>query len=261
MTPYLSISETEPVTTDLELYYETSTSGNFVSLNEVVRLSFTGVDGVTEAVGDFYESDIVGASAVNGFSFIDADGTVQPSATAVVSNIVDNNGVVYPTDPADPLTPFVLDNLGAGVWNLELNILPVDFNISPTPGTAIRTYNISYEATIPTIDGPLVSNLNNAQVISLLNYRPNVTGFLESAATTNPGNILAPGGTAEVTNPPFGVTTVFGKFQGDNGSSVGAQTNLVWELGKAVNPNYGEIWSVDCSNGDLSWDTTLPRFK
>ena len=258
MTPYLSISETEPVTTDLELYYETSTSGNFVSLNEVVRLSFTGVDGVTEAVGDFYESDIVGASAVNGFSFIDADGTVQPSATAVVSNIVDNNGVVYPTDPADPLTPFVLDNLGAGVWNLELNILPVDFNISPTPGTAIRTYNISYEATIPTIDGPLVSNLNNAQVISLLNYRPNVTGFLESAATTNPGNILAPGGTAEVTNPPFGVTTVFGKFQGDNGSSVGAQTNLVWELGKAVNPNYGEIWSVDCSNGDLSWDTTLP---
>ena len=67
MTPYLSISETEPVTTDLELYYETSTSGNFVELNEVVRLSFTGVDGVTESVGDFYESDIIGASAVNGF--------------------------------------------------------------------------------------------------------------------------------------------------------------------------------------------------
>jgi len=255
MTPYLSISETEPVQSNLELFYETSTCGNFVTLNDEVRLSFTGVDAVTETTGDFYESDIIGASAVNGFSFVDADGTVQPSATAIITKVVDNNGVLYAT--GGPTAPFILDNLGGGIWNLELNILPVDFNITPTIGTAIRNYLISYEATLPTIDGPLVTTLNNAQLVDLLNYRPNVTGFDESAATTNPGNIALPGETINVTTPPA-VTTVYGDFKGDNGSTAGAQTNLTWELGKTVIPDYGEIWTVDCTTGALAWDQALP---
>ena len=248
MTPYLSISETEPVESNLELYYETSTAGNFVTLNDEVRLSFTGIDGVTESVGDFYESDIIGASAVNGFSFVDTDGTVQPSATAVVSGIVDNNATVYAIDPADPTCPFVLNNLGAGIWNLELNILPTDFNIT----TNIRTYTISYIATIPTIDGPLVTTLTNAQVVSLLNYRPNYTGFEDTLL-----NIIPPNGTLDVTTPPV-VTTIYGDFKGDNGSIAGSQTNLAWELGKPVTPDYGEIWTVDCNTGALAWDQALP---
>tara|TARA_R110002020_G_scaffold387042_1_gene597780 strand:- start:13776 stop:18989 length:5214 start_codon:yes stop_codon:yes gene_type:complete len=262
MTPYLSISETEPVETNLELFYETSTCGNFVTLNDEVRLSFTGVDAVTETTGDFYESDIIGASAVNGFSFVDADGTVQPSAVPEITSIVDNNSNSYPVDPANPACPFVLDDLGGGIWNLELNILPVDFNITPSmppvpPPNAIRNYTISYLVSLPTIDGPLLTTLSNAQIVDLLNYRPNVTGFEESAATTNPGNIAAPGDTINVTNPPA-ITTVFGDFKGDNGSTSGAQTNLTWELGKTVIPDYGEIWSVDCTTGALSWDSTVP---
>jgi len=263
MTPYLSISETEPVESNLELFYETSTCGNFVTLNDEVRLSFTGVDAVTESVGDFYENDIIGASAVNGFSFVDADGTVQPSATAVITSIVDNNTDTYSTDPANPACPFVLNNLGAGIWNLELNILPTDFNIDPSlpPApipNAIRTYTISYEATLPTIDGDLVTTLNNAQVLTLLNVRPNVTSFEEGAVTDDPGNLAPPGTTINVPLLPGPGITSYGYFRGDNGSSIGSTTNLTWELGKGVTPNYGEIWKVNCSTGELTWDSTDP---
>ena len=43
MYPFLSVSETEPVESLLEIFYETSTSGNFVDLNDTVLADYGGV--------------------------------------------------------------------------------------------------------------------------------------------------------------------------------------------------------------------------
>ena len=53
MIPYLSVSETEPVESQLEIFYESSTSGNFVDLNREVIADYGGVSGTTSTAGNF----------------------------------------------------------------------------------------------------------------------------------------------------------------------------------------------------------------
>jgi len=225
------------------LYYETSTSGNFVTLNDDVRLSFTGVDGVTESVGDFYESDTIGTAAVHGFSFIDADGTVMPSATAIISAVVDNLGVDQNVLGSEA---FALHNLGGGIWNLET--LRDDFIFHNPP--AIRTFTVSYTATLPTIDGPLVTQLTGVTIVSLLNTRPNIDGFRQGAASPSSGVLTPING---VTDSYLPATASFGVFEGDNGSASASQTNLRWEL-DSVTPVYpfDGTWAIDCLTGELT---------
>ena len=74
MAPFLSVSETEPVESQLEIFYESSTSGNFVELNRSVTADYAGVAGVSETSGSFLENDPVGTDIIAGFNFEDGAG-------------------------------------------------------------------------------------------------------------------------------------------------------------------------------------------
>ena len=47
MYPYLAVSETEAVESQLEIFYESSTSGNLIDLNRQVISDYGGVSGTT----------------------------------------------------------------------------------------------------------------------------------------------------------------------------------------------------------------------
>jgi len=74
MTPFLSVSETFAVESQLEIFYESSTSGNFVELNREVVAAYGGVTGTTVFSGSFAETAASGSTIVSSFSFTDSAG-------------------------------------------------------------------------------------------------------------------------------------------------------------------------------------------
>jgi hypothetical protein len=64
MIPYLSVSETFPVESQLEIFYESSTSGNFVDLNREVIADYGGVSGTTSTAGNFDEDEASGSTII-----------------------------------------------------------------------------------------------------------------------------------------------------------------------------------------------------
>ena len=64
MYPYLAVSETEPVESQLEIFYESSTSGNFVDLNRLVVSDYGGVSGTTITSGNFGEDEPSGSTII-----------------------------------------------------------------------------------------------------------------------------------------------------------------------------------------------------
>ena len=180
MYPYLAVSETEPVESQLEIFYESSTSGNFVDLNRLVVSDYGGVSTTTVTTGNFDEDEPSGSTIITGFSFTDSSG-----------NELTLNG-----DPADPtdigvVITQVLDQWGNDVTGI-FSIVPTvafsydDFNIETTTDfaylksidpTHANQWTISFQTEYDDGSEIFVDNLTNQITIDLNNIAPSIGGF------------------------------------------------------------------------------------
>jgi len=170
MVPFLSVAETKPVESLLDIYWETSLSGNLVELNALVDSQYGGLIGSNFIAADFYESitdaDVVGTAfnftdgagnpvaatsvAITSISIIDGDNTIIDSDTFSVSINATNNG--FEIKPGTGKTFFYDStvNLGStGVYTITVGTEYTNVDVYPD---TITLPNISLKNVAPTID-------------------------------------------------------------------------------------------------------------
>lgn len=250
MVPFLSVSETEPVESQLEIFYESSTSGNFVELNRSVTADYAGVAGVSETAGSFIESDIVGTDVIAGFNFEDGAGNpLVLDSLPIITNIIDGNGVVQPTTLFSLVetVPTVYDD-----FDLETNQL-----FWYEADVLAKTYTLSFQTTYTTGGETFIDDLTNVITVTLGNVPPEISGFTP-AQTTDVAQLgveqpcSKAGGTAGY-DPTM--TGVFGQFTGGVNGSADIANNteqLCYELTNVTAPGGTATWTIDSTNGELS---------
>ena len=178
MVPFLSVAETEPVESLLDIFFETSLSGNLVELNALVDSEYGGLTSSNFIAADFFENatnpTIVGLP----FQFLDGAGTpINASLITIDSiSIIDGEGNSF-----DPLNlPFTITQNGTS-FEIKTNTTffyntTID---SGSTGVYTITANTTYTSgagTFPdTIILPNISLKNSAPVIGAFIQPTNVT--------------------------------------------------------------------------------------
>ena len=97
-TPFLSVAETDPVYSLLDIYWETSLSGNLGTLNSLVNAQYGGVVSADFAPNQvFLESTAAQAVVGTGFNFKNSAGTdIASGITKNYITVTDGRGIVVP---------------------------------------------------------------------------------------------------------------------------------------------------------------------
>ena len=257
MYPFLSVSETEPVESLLEIFYETSTSGNFVDLNNAVLADYGGVSKTSVTLGSFDEDAASGTNIITALDFQDSagnslslDGDITDPAIigVVITQVLDSNGNdvtgIFDIEVATP---------GAYIlFNLKTNGL---FWYGYSSGTKSNKWFVSFQTSY--LNGAFIDVLSNEITINLNNIAPTIGGF--TPAQTSDLTQLnieqacsKAGGTAGYDTT---MTGVFGQFtNAKNGSAdvTNETQDLCYTLSvTAEPPSSTAIWAIS-QNGTLS---------
>ena len=92
----LGVVETEPVTSLLDIYWETSQTGIISELNALISATFSGAISLTTNTPLFNEGMCSGTALVSNVGFINTEGIVmQNIASATISSVIGDDGVNY----------------------------------------------------------------------------------------------------------------------------------------------------------------------
>ena len=227
MAPILSIAETKPVSSLLDIYWETSLTGLIRTLNRSISNTFNGVTGLTVSSFSFPESITANNTASfvpsTGFQVKDGSGsiivnaTTDPVVTIESIRLVNSSALINPED-----WPFELDSTTPYLWKLKTSN-PVNFVFSES--SLSPTLNENYVINVKCVfDGSNTGDLQTTYFninSNLTNVAPTIT---DCSAPT--GVTIADNGNAAGIKDMAGV----------NGSSVASlnQIGLVWSLGTVV---------------------------
>ena len=247
MVPFLSVSETEPVESQLEIFYESSTSGDFVELNRSVTADYAGVAGVSESSGSFDEGDSVGTDIIAGFNFEDGAGNpLLLDSVPLITNIIDGNGVVQPTTLFSIVetVPTFFDD-----FDIETNSL-----FWYEADSLAKTYTLSFQTKYTTGGETFIDDLINVITVTLQNKKPEISGFTP-AYGPDAGIEQSCGAAGGSSGYDTTLTGVFGQFTGGVNGSADVANNtqqLCYELTNVTAPGGTATWAIDPNNGELS---------
>ena len=243
MIPFLSVSETKPVESELEIFWESSTSGDFVELNKSVLADYAGVSGVSATSGSFNEDDTVSpvTQILTNFKFQDSAGNnLTLDGVPVVTQILDNNG-----NDVTVSNLFILQQYAPGVANRDWEIILNDLFWYGAPSLTKAT---SWSISIQTSDGAgtYIDTLTNAITLSLNNIIPTNLQFVSTLDATVwvTTNTVTPSFLPSVTN--------LGTFSGKNGSvdTVNDTQELCWTLTLIADPvGSTAVFAIDGTTG------------
>ena len=258
MQPFLGIVETKPVSSALELYYETSMSGLLEVLNAGINQGNPSVVSSTQSSFTFPESTSAGAVIGSLFRFKDGEGATITNATGLTVSI---SKVVRQSAPNSPI--------------VDANGDPDLFALTGPSGTAEYQFKTDSNATF--YYGPSSDSSNNSTdvytitltctrdvggeiyqttvdtVASLTNVTPAVT--TSNLSTADP-KCNCPGGSPcpiSITS----ATTNIKQFYGNNGSANTAKKtdDLVWSLGTITASDGSSttgLFNIDAASGLLT---------
>ena len=249
MYPFLSVSETEPVESLLEIFYETSTSGNFVDLNDTVLADYGGVTKASLTLGSFDEDVPSGTDIITSFDFQDSAGnTLTLDSVPIITQVLDSNGNdVTGIFSISESVPTFYDK-----FDLETNSL---FWYGYSSVTKSNQWFVSFQTSYQT--GAFIDVLSNEITIDLNNIEPTIGGFTpaQTSDLTQLGVEQAcskPGGTAGYDTT---MTGVFGQFTNakNSGADVPNETqDLCYTLSVTSEPvGSTAIWAIS-QDGTLS---------
>ena len=237
MVPFLSVAETKPVESLLDIYWETSLSGNLVELNALVDSQYGGLIGSNFTESSFLENAIDTTVIGNSFNFTDGSGATVAATNVSINDlsITNGDGTVVDSD----------------IFSVAINSSNNGFEIKPGTGQTFF-YNSNVDTT-------------NSGI-----YNITVSTTYVSGAGTFPDNIELPkiylsnvAPTIDDCTNPTGITTAtvdIKTFTGKNGSadtSVETQ-QLYWSL-DPNQANFATISSqfeINSSTGVLSRKST-----
>ena len=234
MVPFLSVAETQPVYSLLDIYWETSLSGELSVINSLIDSQYAGVIGADFVTASFPESaspdDVIG----NPFNFQTGGGT------DITTGLVVNSISVIDQTSSTPLPSgtFVLEQSsgGATTWEIKTGANQYFFyntNVAATPSTGVYTMtaNVTYNGeTDDIILNPF----------SLSNVQPVITGNPE----------------IQLTGITTGTTTIysFSAVNGSNPTGGNSTDQIVWSLDPNAS-NYSTVnnqFEINSSTGVLT---------
>jgi len=230
MEPVLSIAETKPVESILELFWETTLTGRLEELNAGIESNYDGIIAITAGAGSFAES-IISTTAVGPvFKFINGSG----AEVSNVQSIPTITKVVKQNDPSVPLTIadyFTVAQVTAGseyqIKTAKNFWYSTDSNANPSSDIYIFDLEVTSGNT-----GQFTDTLTNALTLTLTNVAPAI--YSDSGYTTN-----RTGTSWTAPNVAVGESTIL-QLYGLNGSvdTTGTPANrtreLVWAISAVV---------------------------
>ncbi len=155
----LTIFETAPTVSKIDLYYETSTAGTIEDLNAAVGTQNTGAASVGSFVYSQDESFAIGDIVATGFEFLNFGGVALGGTTATLVSVIDNSG-----SNINRANQFTLSSISNTEYELRTN----DFFYYAANSGVNESYTFTFEVTFGTsVDTP-----------------PPVTGFLNNVDPT-----------------------------------------------------------------------------
>ena len=231
MVPFLSVAETKPVESLLDIYWETSLSGNLSDLNSLVDVQYSGLIGANFEAANFPES-ITNSEVIGfGFNFIKGDSQLAQASyvAATINSIVDGNNTTVPTN----------------TFTLSKNITQTSFEIKPTNEFfySENILNNPAEGVYTITVGTLYNTITDTIVlpnITLTNVAPTIDTF--SQPTPN-GTVLSLNKT----------------FTGKNGSADAAvnTTELNWSIESVSPSNESSSFNIGLTTGVLQNSVAL----
>lgn len=191
MVPYLSVYETKPVTSNLDIYWETSTSGLVTELNHSILTedNTLPVD-ITDPSIDLIESDPPGNIISTTFSAISANGTVLNNlvdgTTVELASVVTGDGVdiTYKFELLGPDSGPLAPVPGENVYQIKTADDPNGYFVcwnSETKRTYTFTFKILRAATALT----LPVNFNITKQTKVQNDIPDQIGMYDTGGGNN----------------------------------------------------------------------------
>ena len=240
MVPFLSVSETKPIESEIEIFWESSTSGDFVELNQTVLADYAGVSGVSATSASFTEDKAVATSILTDFKFQDSAGNnLTLDGVPVITQVLDGNGVDVTTS-----NPFIVQQYAPGVANKDWEILTNQlfwYGADTLATTWTITFQTSYSS------GTYTDTLSNVMTLTLDNVIPDT---LEFNSVTD-GIIACGAATTGFTT----LSTSFGTFTGKNGSIDAANDTqeLCWTLALTSAPGGSTaVFGIDGVTGAVT---------
>ena len=222
MSPVLSISETNPTLSALEIFWETSSTGYLPALNAAINDQYPGIAGTSEESFQFPESLAANGVIDASWYFLDGAGTQTDVVSAVITSVFSNNGTVNVTNQV----PFAITEstvVGQFDWSLKTG-----------PNKTFWYGNASQQNDVYQI---------NITVNSVANGEPYEDVVSIQATLTN----VEPPNTA---TPRFPATATIGAVALDNDRLV--QVNDTYILWKTTNGVVTQTTSFEAYNGSAN---------
>ena len=166
MIPFLSVYETKPIESQLDIFWETASTGYISDLNADVLTGFDGAVSLTNPGYTHRENqDATGSGTTTGaanskfitntFSSVDLNGNIITSATMTLDSVFDFTG-----SGIDISSRFQLISSGSGGYRLAIQDVPFVFN---NDAETVEKYTFNIKVTVGTTDTilPIEGRLEN----------------------------------------------------------------------------------------------------
>ena len=233
MQPFLTVSETNPTVSLLDIFWETSSTGSLVDLNSTINAQYEGLVTTTDTALSFFESAEPETPVDASFSFLDGGGTPRTPTSAVITTILDNQGNSVDTDT------FELRNNGNGTYGLYTgDLLTTGLDAYFWYGTTspqVNNYNITFTTVFTA--GNTITYTNTISTMNVL-----VKNVTPSTLVGNQCPITLSGTDA----PSVNDTTIFNFITGQTVGDPPVANYGKWVNGSADVTNYQQelIFSI-----------------
>ena len=226
MQPFLTVSETNPTVSLLDIFWETSSTGNLIDLNNTINAQYAGLVTTTDVDLSFFENAVPETAIDASFSFVDGGGSPRTNLTsASITAIVDNTN---PTNSVDVRTFELRENNDGtyGLYTGKVSTTGLDaYFWYGTNSPQVNDYTITFATVFTAGDGVTYSDS-----ISTMNVK--VKNIIPSTLVGNQCPITLSGTDA----PSVNDTTIFNFI---TGQTVGSTANYgKWVNGSADVNNY-----------------------
>ena len=255
MQPILSVIETQPVVSLLDIFWETTLSGRLEELNSAIQTNYDGVVGTNVDSGTFAESVSNNQAIGPDIKFINGSGAeIENVVSVAITKVVKQNNPSVPLTIADYFTIAVLGSspvgTGAKISTADYFWYGVSSNNTPSADTYIFDLQVTSDG------GAYIDDLPGCMTLTLTNIAPAI--YSDSGYTTN-----RTGTSWTAPNVAVGESTIL-QLYGLNGSvdtnvEDGTQNRtkeLIWDITGVIPGSAASNFDIS-STGLITANTTL----
>ena len=266
MLPFLSVAETKPVESLLDIFWETSLSGNLVSLNSLVDTQSDGITGSNFEAANFPESILAGEQVGFGFNFLNGAGQFIPASQITLNSFTIKDG----EDPPNTLGAIFTLTKNAQQTAFEIKATAGDFFYSdaiaaaPLTGVYTITANVTFngEAPIDIALAPLTLTNVAPTIDSIANpFTPTPTAAVGDLITLTGKNGSADA-SVNTTQLNWSIVSV-DPFADANRFEITSGTNVLKKIATLTDATFYsvKVKATDVSGNGLDSPTSFVNFQ